>query len=402
VISRLLLVAGVALAVAGCSTRDHGNPLDPENPDTGGEPRWLTALADDGAVDLSWEVPYYRDLDAVRLVSTGTGAVLWTGDWGPASFRHTRLTNGVEQGYRLDLVLNAGKILHLPEETATPGPDVPWIYDAGSGSVKRLTPDGRGVRFKVSAPNGTAVTADPDSSGVLVVEFFAGRVRLLDRSGRERWRVDTLLRPIAALRDSGGWWVADVGLGSVSFYDDDGGFVYGDSSFTYPVDLALSSAGGVWVADEIGPVARLVPYQGIAAVDSLENPLALAAAPGGGVWVADRGASTLLRLDPSGAETFRAGGYPGIEFLAADSPSGGVWAADRNGRRVVLVGGSGEEILSVPGFPAPASLAAAPDGSEVWVADPSLGRVVRLARDGRELSRSVGATSPVSVSVLFR
>jgi DNA-binding beta-propeller fold protein YncE len=401
-LARRVLLGLSVLGIAGCATRDHDNPLDPENPDTGGAPRWLSALADEGAVDLAWSVDPFRDLDAVRLVSTTSGAVLWTGDSGTASFRHPGLPEDVEQGYRLDLVLNDGRILQLPEEVATPGPDVPWIVDSGSGSAKRLTPDGRGVRVRVTAPAATGVVADPDSAIVLLIEFFEGRVRLLDREGAERWKIDTLLRPIAAARVPGGWWIADAGLGAVMLFSEGGTFVYGDSSFTFPADLAPAEDGGVWVADRNGPVARVVAGGGIAVAETLDAPLALAPADGGGVWVADRGDGSLVRLDAAAFEQARAEGYPGIESLTRDPATSGVWAADRAGHRVVLFDASVTESLSHGGFSAPAALAVSPDGQELWVADPGREGVVRLERDGTVLTRTAGVTAPVSIAITFR
>jgi DNA-binding beta-propeller fold protein YncE len=391
-----------AAVLAGCSTRDHDNPLDPENPDTGGAPRWLSALADEGAVDLAWTVERFRDLDAVRLVSVPSGSVLWTGDAGTGSFRHIGLANRVDQEYRLDLVLNDGRILELPEEIATPGPDLPWVLDAGSGSAKRLTPDGRGVRVRVSAPGGTSVVADPDSAQVLLVEFFDGRVRLLDREGTEVWSIDTLLRPITALRVEDGWWIADSGLGAVMRVNDQGTFVYGDSTFTFPVDLASDGGDGVWVADRAGTLARVVEGTGVVFTMPLATPLALAPAAGGGVWVAARGDALLLRLDAAGVEVARAEDLSGLETLVPDPVTDGVWAADRGGRRVVLFDANAGEVVAFGGFPSPASLAVSPDGAEIWVADPALGRVVRLGREGTVLSRTAGVTSPVSISVTFR
>ena len=51
--ARALFMAVLAVAAFGCGTRDRENPLDPQNPDTKGDPDWLDAIADDGAVDLS-------------------------------------------------------------------------------------------------------------------------------------------------------------------------------------------------------------------------------------------------------------------------------------------------------------------------------------------------------------
>lgn len=397
-----LLLVTMAMPAVGCSPRDHDNPLDPRNPDTGGSPRWLAARADDAAVDLSWRVPAFVDLDAVRLFETGQNRILWVGGAGANRLRDAPVPNGVERSYRLALVLNDGTILDLPEETAVPGPLVPWIYDAGRGEVLRLTPDGRRRRDGFFDSATLSVAAEPDSGFVLVVDFFAGRILLLDRDARERWRREDYDRPNGALRAPGGWWITDSGLASVRLLDEVGAPVYESLDFEFPVDLAPAGDSAVWVADATGPVGLLVRDRGVTAVGTLQSPRALAPAPGGGVWVADRDAGALVRLDASAGEILRLPGYPGVEAIAADPATGGIWVGDRNRRRVVLLDAEGALLLVVGGFPATASLAVVPDGSEAWVADPVLGEIVRLSRTGEVLGRSEGLSTPISLSVAFR
>jgi sugar lactone lactonase YvrE len=394
-----LLVLGLALG--GCATRDHDNPLDPENPDTGGEPRWLAAAAASGRVELSWYVEDFVDLVGVRLVDRTTGTLLWTGTSGSGEFSHNGLPNGVDRFYRLELVLDTGRVLDLPEVEATPGPALPWVYDLGNASVSLLTPDGRRVRHRYPDADAVSVIADPGDGSVLVLDFYAGAAVRLSPSGEELWRVDDLFRPAAGLRTDAGWWVADPGLGAVFLYDTAGHLAFSDSTFAFPVDLAAGDSGSVWVADRAGPVVRLAPGTGTAASDTLDSPYALCAAGDGGVWVADRDARALVRLGRDGRETARVSGYAQIENLTADPVSDGAWAADRAGKRVLLVSGTGEVVESLSGFPAPSSIAVSPDGETVWVADPVIGETVRMSRAGEDRRKSEGLTSPISVSVAF-
>jgi sugar lactone lactonase YvrE len=392
-----------AVAIAGCSTRDHTNPLDPENPSTAGEPRWLTAVADHGAVDLSWDVPAYRDLESVRVVDVTGEDTLATRPAGAGSLRVAPVPDGVERRFRLALALTGGGSILLPEEIATPGPAVVWVYDVGPESVIRLAPDGRAERFRVDDPYGLSLAADPDSGFVLAVDFYGGRVRLLDREGRPRWTNETFSRPIYAIHAPGGWWVADPGDGSVSLLSPAGAVVYADSTFAIPVDLAPAGGNAVWVADRSGLLGRLVPGTGPADTTSaLLAPFLVSETADGGVWVADHEAEALVRLDASLREVARVKGLPGLNDLAPDPVDGlAVWAADRQRRRVVRYGGTGSEDAVLGGLRSPSSLAVSPDEGEIWVADPSLGELVRLARDGTEIARSRGLSIPTSLAVAF-
>ena len=398
---RWLLVTMSLTVLTACSTRDHDNPLDPENPATGGEPRWLTALADDGAVDLSWDVDYFNDVETVELVSAGNGAVLWSGDLGPGAFRDVGLVNGQEVDYRLDLVLTTGVVTALPEESATPGRAIPWAYDLGSANVSRLTPDGRRERLSVFDPDAVSVVADPESAFVLVLDFFRSEVVLLDRDGDELWTVEDLFRPGAGLWSPEGWWVSDAGLGLVALYDHGGSLVYSDSTLTFPAGMTRAGPNAVWVADRVGPVVRIEVGLGVTAGDTLDSPLVVSEVGDGGVWVADVGSDDLVRLQADGTEVVRVPGFFGVATLAADPVSDGAWVGDRGSRRVVLVDGQGQIVVTAGGFPAPSSLAVSPDGNEIWVADPARGKIVRIDRTGEELSESEGLSSPVSVSVAF-
>jgi streptogramin lyase len=401
---RRVLLSFLVLAAAGigCSPRDHDNPLDPENPGTSGSPRWLTARAGDRAVDVSWAIPEFDDVASIRILRDDTGTVLWEGTVLRSTVTDAPVPNEVDLLYRIDLVLESGRVTRLPREIATPGRAIAWVYDGGSASVTRMTPDGREIRFRDFDLDASSLAVDPATGDVLVLDFFSGRVRLLDPEGTEVWVLGNLERPNTGLRGPDGWWVTDPGLGKVFLIDDTGTIAYTDSSGTFPIDLAPASGAAVWVADQSGPVYRLDPVSGRTGTITLTRPFVIAAAADGGAWVADRGNGNLVRLDAAADETGRVADLPGIEAMVPDPLTDGVWLADRNRRRVARVDGTGTVVAAFGGFPAPSDLAISPDGQQIWIADPALGALIRIARDGVELTRSTGISSALSVEVAFQ
>jgi DNA-binding beta-propeller fold protein YncE len=396
-------MAVLAVAAFGCGTRDRENPLDPQNPDTKGDPDWLDAIADDGAVDLAWQIPDYSDVDTVRLVDVVHDAIIWTGDLGRGIYRDEGLTNGITRQYRLDLVLSSGTITKLPVEEATPGKNIPWVYDVGRGEVVRMSPDGLRRRTGYFDPATLAVVADPDSGFVLAVDFFAGRLVLLNRDAEEIWTKEDYGRPNAASHvPSGGWWVTDSEDGFIRRIDASGEPQEEYHDFGFPIDVGAVGDSLAWVADGTGLVGLLRRGQGFVHVDTLGTPRVLAVTRDGGTWVADRSASALIRLSPSGAEVRRVTGYVDVETLASDPVGNGVWLGDRRRRSVTLLDEDGNVVMTTLGFPAASSISVAPDGSEAWIADSGLNKVVRLSRSGEVLGRSIDLSSPVSISVVFR
>ena len=65
-----LLILGI---FGACSDREHSNPFDPDNPQTGGHPLLLWAIPAERYVRLHWSVPGVPDLEAPTLLRIAEG-----------------------------------------------------------------------------------------------------------------------------------------------------------------------------------------------------------------------------------------------------------------------------------------------------------------------------------------
>ncbi|MBN1423783.1 hypothetical protein JXA88_04430 [Candidatus Fermentibacteria bacterium] len=70
---RRIWLALFALTSLWCSNRQHTNPFDPQNPDTGGQPLKLWAIPAMSGVRVHWSAPDMADREPLRLLRTRPG-----------------------------------------------------------------------------------------------------------------------------------------------------------------------------------------------------------------------------------------------------------------------------------------------------------------------------------------
>ena len=389
-----LLILGLLMA-SSCTTRDPNNPLDPDNPLTGGKPRWLQAVSDSAAVDLFWSVPFFGDVRRVYLVDTRLDSVLWHGPVGGGEFRHQGVPNHVPRGYRLELELLGGTLNQLPEETATPGPEVPWVLDALSEEVVRLSPDGVRGRNSVFSPGIVEMLVDQPSGGVLTVNFFLSNVSLLDSSGNIVWTAP-FFRPRKAVRSGDEFWILDPGDSVVVRLNRNGRRGVAVSLTGLATDLAEGLHLGAWVAaeglvylDSLGSVTR-VPAAGF--------PQQIAGVRDGGVWTLNS-EGTLIRRSSRGDSLAAAQTSGIVRRLKTDPWGNGVWMVLTDA--LVRLDGQGVETNRIP-VSDPRDAAIPTNSLEpIWVADTGSNAVLRITASGEVISSSLGLGFPGGIQVLF-
>jgi DNA-binding beta-propeller fold protein YncE len=405
-----LLLAFLLVAPIGCSERDHLNPVDPENPDTGGVPWGFQAVAGNQEVTLDWTPFEFDDLAAFRIDRrTGAGADSAIARLLPdaGSFADTTAENSQDYRYRLVPLLAGDRPVAVSGTVAaTPGPQLAWVADTGGFQVARLAPDGRVVVFRRSgfrAPNSVSVSALDGRAWV--ADSFHGRLVALDDTGTTTFEIGGFGIPkaVSVSPVDGSVWVADEEVGEVVHLEVKGAVLGRASGLTLPADVAANSAdSSAWAADAgSGEVLRIgAQGQVLARTGGFSQPLQIAAVPADtSCWVADDDLNEVAHLAPDGSRLNTIAPIRQPFGLAVDPSSGDLWVGSFADGTVERYSSDGQLELTIGGFVGPLGIARDPVDGGVWVVDSGRDQVVKLDATGAEIARTGGYSTPYDIDV---
>jgi sugar lactone lactonase YvrE len=266
--------------------------------------------------------------DGIIHVVAGNGIAGFSGDGGPA-------TSASLSGPRSIAVDPAGNIL---------------ISDYGNGRIRKVSANGTISTVLASIASPFGITTDPSGS-IYFIEYFGQRVRKISPNGT----VSTI-----------------AGNGSFGFSGDNGPAT--QASLGFPADIALDSAGNLYIADTFNYRLRKVNPQGIITTIAGNGQFGLSGDGGpavsavlsqiqgvavdssGNIYVGDINFSRVRRINPQGVISTVAGslssGFSGdggpavnavfdsIQGVAVDS-AGNLYIADNQNDRVRKVSPNG-------------------------------------------------------------
>lgn len=410
------LTAVVLLGLSACSTRDHLNPFDPDNPGTGGRPAWLTAMAANGRVDLSWTVDALDDLERMRLVrrlvdasGAATSEEVTLADPLPVG-RTTWIDGGVENDssyvYRLDYFFRGESGARAGAEvTATPGPRVIWLLDQSVGGPILLSADGRARRGAFGEGQPVDLSVDPRTGRAATVDNYDRRIEVFDPAGGRLASVITTGSPISLA------WRPGDGSILVGSFDPSGvarwpagltATTENDTAFEAPIDLAWDEErGATWVADsERGVLIHRRSDGSRRVVEGFASPFSVAVdPPTGDCWMVDRRGQALYRVSAVADTVLARFEELAAPYMTISDGAGGAWLTDNGLDRVFRLDGQARVVAEVSGWGRPVAMARDPLTGDLWVTDSSRGELVRMAPDGSIRSRQGGFSAPFRIAV---
>jgi len=394
-----------------CADRKRLNPLDPENPDTLGQPTGLSVTSVRDTVILRWDQLPLRDLGGFRIYRRREGETRFSSVAlaPPAgSFRDLGVSLGLSHAYRISVVAENFESPLSDSVRITPGPTFSWVADASSGALIALSHDGQHEISRAAAfglPQRLQI--DAPRRQVWVLDRFGGEFGRVTLNGQRTLNAKRIFGAwdLAVDKTDGSIWVADSLTNGLLKFDSTGALSKMLESYKQLVALAVHpQTAELWALDRAtlrvlifsraGELRRTLSV-------ALQRPLDLDIdGRTGKVWIAD--GRRVLRLNANGdEEPLPPAVYRLAYRVAADEISGGCWLIDFStairGSDVIKLSAAGAILFTSKGFDLPERVAANPYDGSGLVADFGNGRLVRLSAGGRVEGTYDRIFSPIDV-----
>lgn len=405
-------LGATTLLLFACADRQRLNPLDPENPQTLGQPTGLNVISVRDTVTLRWNQLTLHDLNGFRIYRRRAGE----SNFSPialtsspvSSFQEHDVTFGLLHSYRISAVATDFESARSDSVSITPGPTFSWAGDAGTGDLVLLSHDGQHEILRTAVfGQPQRIQIDAKRRLVWVIDRFGGEFGRVTLNGERILSSKRLFgaRDLAVDKTDGSVWVADSLTDGLMKFDSVGVLIKSLENYKKLIALAVHpQTSELWALDRAtlrvlifsrtGELRRTLPV-------ALQRPADIDIdGRTGKVWIAD--GPRVLRLDASGEdEQLQTASFRQAYRLDVDEISSGCWLIDYataiRGSDIIKLSATGETLFTSTGFDLPERLAANPYDGSCLIADFGNGRIVRLSAGGRVEAIYDRVFSPIDV-----
>ncbi len=401
-----------------CTERERLNPIDPENPRTGGKPTGLRAIADRDTIQLVWNALPLRDLSGYqiyrRLASASTLQLIAQTSAQVTTFREQSNQFGVPHSYAFTARIGNIETALSDEVTVTPGPTVTWVADSDSRAVIKLTHDGQHEILRSRAfINPFRLRVDQQRGAIWVLDEFTGDFGAISATGDLIGKYDVFSDPVGLALDAetGSIWVGDNNENVLALFDKDGrAQARLDSlpelgAIAFHAGLqelwALTSTGGLLLridkALRVTRMTLLPTWRGPVVDMAIMNTT-------GEAWLA--AGDRVVRINQEGNVVFTsAEEFRFASRLALDQTRGACWVIDdsgefRNNSSVYKLNAQGVVQFKSDGFERPQGLAVNPFDGSCYALDTLQGRLVKITAEGVATNGYTGFLTPFAIEVV--
>ena len=367
--------------LSSCSDRQRINPFDSKALNDHEDSTKLACVAGDGYVDLEWNLTHYRDIEGYNLLRRPESMDQWQVlndsilPQETTYFRDEYVENGETYEYGLSLIVkNESEKIIGEAQLATPGPEIIWLADKGSGFIWKISPDGRSGHFargqfgeindlEINILDGSCWFVDGSSS----------RVSRIDIDGH----VESFLTDLDTVVDieidgeEGLGWIIDISQRKVFSFKlsigDSLELIAVDANFDQPSGLA-SFGGSCWIVD--GLQKRILLYSQAnkkkIEFNGIDRPNAIFTDSSGDGWVIIEEGKKITQLKSDGTKKDFNLPFVGALGISGNVDDDFIWLFSKN--KLFRLTTKGDLLREWVDLPQVKSIAVDKRSNAVWVA----------------------------------
>jgi hypothetical protein len=410
----LPMLIGMLIVGYSCSERERNNPLDPNNPKTGGVLTGLNAFSQERQVYLQWNSIGLKDVNAINVYRKASDdsnfVLLGQVPSGTVDYTDKRVEYGKKYDYCITVQVGDYESPFSETASVTPGPTYTWVSDAGSGYVVCLTHDLRHHLFDFGIlyfPYTIAVS--PRERSAWVYARYEDIIYKLNQTGEPA----VALQNLAAVTDMAvdttllDLWFSQSSNGTISKIQANGMRAFLVTTMQKPTALAMDSRGHYCWAIDAGSTRKLVRINNAGRIEASSEPLRapkdLAISEiDNAVWVAD--SASVVKYDFSAQPAgIAAEGFYFAWLIAYDERRNVCWVIDKEppGQPASLykIDVNGQVLFRLSEFGDPQSIAVSEFDGSCLVADPGRAGLFKVSKDGSSIEAVGSFSAAYSVAV---